>query len=442
MSVFNVATAAQLTTALSQVVGGDTIRLAAGNYGAISINNLNPTDLVTIESASALTPGHIDTMGINGSSNLAFRGLDIGRGLAAGEGEFTYMINVNGGSRIIFDRVTVHGSFDNVQNDGFGLTGSGVKGLVITDSVFTNLSKAMVIQQSDNLLVKKNSFLELRSDGINMSANHKVVIDGNLFKTFLPLPDDHPDAIQFFNVNQQRGSSDITIKNNVLLPGGTGPQGIFMSDAGHGYFNVTIENNVLWSTGQYHGIFVGGVKGVKIAGNTIVSSATDNKQFWISLHTADDIQISNNVSDNLVIQEAVTGLRQTDNTFFNAEPLARSLLRNLETPTSVDDLIIAGRGYQRPTAPDAAPVSDAIGGGLASMLRQLVGQTASKTDAPTIDEAISLDLNADAASSAPVSDLLAAKLSQGFAISEPTSASFTDTYGMGIQAFDHFVAHP
>ena len=390
VSVINVANAAELSAALTRAVGGDVIRLAAGDYGAVRLSALKPQGLVTITSADTAAPAHLNSLVVTGSENFAFRNLDIGRALNTGEGDYTRMAEVRSSTRIIFDHVNIHSSVDgDYNNDGYGIFASKVNGLVITGSKFTDLTKGLVLEQMENLQIDNNSFVDMRSDGINVAASKNVLIDANTFQGFHPTSYDHGDAIQFYNLGQPYGSSDIVIRNNVLLPGGTGPQGIWLAnpDPG-GYTNVTIENNLLWGDGLYNGIGVSGAKGLKVIGNTVVSPTNDSKSFWIRLMNSSDVVMTGNLTDDVIPPVNVTNLKESNNTILSKDSAARALLPNLNAPTGPADLITPGKGYQlTPSTTDKAPVSDAIGGSLGNKVASVSGALASKVALTDHDDA-------------------------------------------------------
>jgi preprotein translocase subunit YajC len=358
--IFNVSNAAQLQTALASARGGDTISLAAGNYGKVSITSRNYSSAITIKSAVGTT-AHFDRLLVEKSSFINFESLDLGSGLAAGEPEYTKLATVENSSNIKMIGVSIHGSIDNnPSNDGIGLFVNKVNGFELTDSNVEQVFRGVLVQQSYNVEVSDTRFDEMRSDGINIAAVRGVTLEGNSFTDFRPVGSDHADAIQFWNVGQPFGSRDIVIKNNVIMNGtGTGPQGIFMNAAnGWDYANVLIENNMIYSNDSYHGIHIEGGNNVRIVGNTTLSHQLDRDYMWINVADVHNINISNNLTERLIIGAGVTGLTQSNNQSFWTNPLLKSQIPNLNYPKTVSDLIIPNVGYQAPNgdAGDAPPV--------------------------------------------------------------------------------------
>lgn len=398
MAVYSVSNNAELMAALTRASGGDTISLAPGNYSNVVIRDYRPETLVIIKSADLNNPAHIDTLQVRSSQNLTFAGLDIGRALLPGEPDHTAMATVRTSSRIVFDTVKIHGSLDgNAQNDGFGLLADSVNAFAVINSKFEQLSKGLAVSQITNLQISNNRFDDMRSDGLNVSASRNAVVEGNIFQGFYPLALDHPDAMQFFNASYAGGTADVTIRNNVLLPGGSyGPQGIWIADPGAGGFqNFTIENNMLWSEGSYNGIGIFGMAGASVIGNTILSPTADTKTFWIRLKDSSNIDLIDNVAEDFLIETNVTNVRSTNNMNLRLTPSARLEMTDFTHPQSASDVILPGVGVQlRPANPGAAPISSAIGGSLQGMLGAKVGDALGsiRVEANDLDQ-IDLSMN-------------------------------------------------
>jgi hypothetical protein len=386
MAIYNVSNATQLQSALTSAVGGDKILLAAGNYSSVSINGRNYASNVTVQVQSFQNPAHFDGLFVQNSKNLTFSGLDLGRSLASGEAEFTQLNWIKNSSNIKLSGVTVHGSLDNnPQNDGLGLVLTNVTGFNINNSKFTELYRGVATQQSANVTIQSSEFKTIRSDGLVNTAVDGIYIEGNKFSDFRPVLPDHADFIQFWNTGQTRGANNITIKNNVMMQPefsgveGTGVQGIFISDPlAYGFKNILIQNDLIYSNGAFNGITVNGGTGVQILDNTVVSKATDDKQFWIRLEATDKVRGEGNVADNITLVKNVTGLYQANNINFTVTPTLRSLLPNLNAPTSSADLSVAEAGYELPGARALSPVSSAAGSSLGGLLGGVTGAAVSK----------------------------------------------------------------
>ncbi|HYZ48228.1 MAG TPA: right-handed parallel beta-helix repeat-containing protein [Sphingomonas sp.] len=356
--------------------------LAAGNYGSIGINGRNYASGVTLQSAVS-GQAHIDGLTIQNSSNLSFSGLDLGRAAGTTPPDSVQLNWVKTSSNINFNEVTFHGSLDNdPSNDGVGLYAIGVSGLKVANCTFTQLFRGLAITGSSNVSVQSNDFHDLRSDGTVVSSTDGISIDGNSYSNFHPNATDHADAIQFWNTGQTKGSSNITIKDNVLMqpdpvpPGGV--QGIFISDPlTYGYKNILIQNNVLYSNGAYNGITVFGADGVQIIGNTVTSVSNDSKNYWIRLDTDSNITVRDNVTDNILIG-TLTNSSIENNVNFLSTPALRAQISHLDNPASAADLVLPGTGYHVPVTTPLAPVAGAVGSGISGFLETSLGSSISK----------------------------------------------------------------
>lgn len=409
MANFNVTNAAELTTALAAAKGGDTISLAAGNYGAVSIRDFKPSSTVIIRSADAANPAHIDTLAVRSSQNLTFKGLDIGRGLNAGEADHFQLTAVRDSTKIVFDGNYVHGSLDDdPTNDGYGLVAQNVTAMTLINNTFEQLTRGAQLSAVTNMQVSYNRFLDLRSDALNADGSQNAVIENNVFQGFYPVDGDHPDAIQVHNIGYDKPLTNLTIRNNALLPGGTGgPQGIWIAAPGtQGFKNIVIENNLLYGEGSYNGIGLAGVTGAVLNNNTVISPTTDNKLMWIRISNSSDIAMTNNVAEDYIIDSTATNVRSTGNVNLRLTPSLRDQMVDGNTPERATDLILSNVGFQLPAGdPDAAPISGVAGAHLRSMLAPIGGQSLVSSEAGSgeIDlSRVSALVSAEAAPSAPV----------------------------------------
>ena len=379
MTTFNVTNNSQFQSALNSAKGGDTIVLAAGNYGKSWIANRDYSSTVTIKSAT-LHKAHFDYLQINSSSNLRFEGLDVGHKLSATEGQDTHYARVSSSDNIKMIGMAFHGSLDNnPANDGIGLNVTGTTNFQLMGSSFRDLYRGAYFQQDSDLTVASNNFQMIRTDGLNFGAVNGAVIDKNSFTNFHPSKGDHADAIQFWLVNQPYGSSNISVTNNVIMQGtGAGLQGIFMSDPmSYGYKNVLIQNNLVYGNDQYHGIYLNGVHGAQVIGNTLLSKSTDSKLMWIQLYNGSNFTVKDNLADNIIVKSGATGVTMSHNANLIHDSWMRSLIPDLNSPSTAKDLIIADYGYHLPgtVGTGIAPVSTALG--------QSIGDTLDTTDTAT-----------------------------------------------------------
>jgi hypothetical protein len=337
------------------------ISLAAGSYGKVSVSSRNYASNVTIKAASATDPAHLDGLFVSKSSNISFSGLDLGRAAPADNPSWIQLNWIKDSSNIHLKNVHVHGSGDDdPTNDGIGVFIGRSTGVKVENSTFSDLYRGVAIQQSNATTVLSNYFETIRSDGVVAAAVNGLIVDGNSFTDFQPVLGDHADGIQLWNTGQTVGSSNVTIRNNVIAPGpfngveAQGVQGIFISNPGTlGYKNVNIQNNLIYTHGAWNGIMARGVSDLKIVKNTLLSQDDDSQEVWIRAEDSNTVTIQGNVAEDMALKN-LTALVQSSNIDLSVTPTKRDLIPDPESPDTLKDLIIASYGFQLPASTTAA----------------------------------------------------------------------------------------
>ena len=293
MSVFHVTNQAQLLSALAKASGGDTISLAGGNYGDLSLIHGKGIDLdfaskVTIKSADLKNPAVINGLDLRGANNMAFDGLVFDYVFKAGDLVFSNPFRIASSEGItirnsIFDGDLAKGvsKIDDGYGFGKGLTVSGSTNIAIRDNEFFNFHRAATFGSTNHLTVTGNDVHSIRSDGFNFAAVTHVLIQANHLRDFKASTGsaDHSDMIQFWTSGTTTPSTDIVIRGNILDIGkGDVSQSIFMRneevDQGRAgkemfYRNILIEDNIIQNN-HLHGITVGETVGLVIRSNTLL----------------------------------------------------------------------------------------------------------------------------------------------------------------------------
>jgi PKD repeat protein len=295
-----VTTAEELSFALDHATGGETIILAAGNYGdlAISPKSLKNSEgvyseTVTIRSANPDDPAVFTEVNIAGGQNIHFA--DLKFEFTPQEGDFTktVLFNVrnwspadrdslnitvensefighpvtdgNGGDPNDPDDVVAHNGNVEGMSTGIAFSARNVDGLTFTDNEVSGFFRGATFSHSQDINVTNNYIHDLRSDGINFAAVQNVLIEGNEIRDMDPwrhtearAGGDHADLIQFWTASTSTPSENIVIRNNLLhLTDGGGSQSIFMRNemvdsGGAGeemfYRNILIEDNVSYNS--------------------------------------------------------------------------------------------------------------------------------------------------------------------------------------------------
>lgn len=349
MSDIVVKNQAELLTALKNAKGGETIKLLAGNYGTVNINNYNFASTVNIVSADPGSRALLEQLSINGSSNIAVQGLDLIRPASTVETNAT-LNSVFNSRNISFDDVHIRGALaDPTLSSATGLVIRSSAGVTVTNSTFDHIGSGLNVSGSSDIVLKDNSLSELRRDGMILSAVTRVTIDGNMITNMHPAAGDHPDFVQFYTNGTTTASSDITVTNNLFLQGsGEAAQGVFMQDevGTLPFVNVNISNNLVYTNGLSNGIFVKGGKNVVISSNSAISRTDDTTPVWIFMANVTGGSISNNIADR-ISTGSNTAVTIGDNSMLEQSGATLRSLGNINDPASVQlaDLLIDRVGF-------------------------------------------------------------------------------------------------
>ena len=137
-STIAVSTASELMSALAGATGGETILLAAGNYGDLNLWNVRQpfakfASEVTIKSANSSDPAVFNHMSLEGVENLTLDGVKLDYNAVSGASDWEIPFKIGGPNHITIRNSTFDGDIaQNVSSsaDGYG-TG---KGLIVSSS--------------------------------------------------------------------------------------------------------------------------------------------------------------------------------------------------------------------------------------------------------------------------------------------------------------------
>lgn len=199
---------------------GETIRLAKGDYGTVRFPQRTFRPALTVDARAARFSGLV---------LHKLQGIRIVGGTISGPRGRSYGVNIRFASDVRMEGMTV-----------------------------TNAHRGIVVQDSADIALVRNTLTDLISDGINVALSRRVLIDGNSCRDFSPTPavyapdgtlirdGDHPDCIQAWSRPTAPPTSDLAIVNNVAEGR---MQGIFLGNhvrAGvddGGFDRVVIRNN-------------------------------------------------------------------------------------------------------------------------------------------------------------------------------------------------------
>jgi len=175
-----VSNAVQLTAAIRSAKGGETILLAAGDYGMISIKGRMLADTVTIKSADPGNDARISDLRIDRSSGFRIEDVDLNRPLRAGEAHFTPAAHISTSYNIQLAGIDFGGSMDgNSRNDGIAVRVNGGSGVSITDSTFGQWNQAGVFANTTNLTISGNSVTGVTKTFAFTSVSASTVSDNS-----------------------------------------------------------------------------------------------------------------------------------------------------------------------------------------------------------------------------------------------------------------------
>ena len=292
-----VSSPAALMKAISLAHPGGMILLAAGDYGALHLKDVKFAVPVTIASADPARPAIFRGLSISDSAGLRFEHLLIevpskGAGVVASDS-----------SKLEFDHLTVHG--DDAPRNGLGFMVRNVAGVRIENCDVSRLWGGINHLDDSQLVISGNRLHDLQEDAIRGGGSSDVLISDNYMTDIVPLPGDHPDAIQFWGTALHPEVQNIKITGNVFVRGaGRAAQGIFVADGA--YRHVTVSKNAIVG-GLFNGIVVSGAHDLTIEDN-LVQGYTDNGS-WIGVAESADVVVAGNESTGGIVRlKANTGM--------------------------------------------------------------------------------------------------------------------------------------
>ncbi len=338
-----VTSATELNQVLSQATGGETILLASGDYGKLSLKDTQYASNVTIKSADPNDPASFSEMYLNNTSNLTFDEIKFDYTFSAGDANHTTKFHIRDSSNITIDNSVFDGDFASgtgttADGTGFGrgLSIWGSDNIDVINTEFHSWWKALSAAQSSDINFSGNNIHTIRSDGISLSEVQNVLIENNYIHDFggAAGSGDHRDMIQIQRPNGT-GSSDIIIRNNILdIGSGDYAQGIWAgddksdsSDPSHWHYNIVIEDNILYNA-HANGIALHTTDGLTITNNTVVAVPTQQTggvtiPKIIVGASSQNVTIEQNIAPAVVGHQGQSGWNVQDNVIVqNNDPSA------------------------------------------------------------------------------------------------------------------------
>ena len=305
-----------------QVKGGDRIFLMDGYHGPITFRGMAFSSTVVVAPMPGQT-AHVDTILIDSSKNIVFRGLKVWPLTSTNNGAIirTY----GSASDITFDALDLRADVDSPNYMKWPLTTWTAKKRIgfmtqgprnsVTNNRITGIQHG-ILSMGASALVEKNIIDGFSGDGMRALGNDTIVRNNKVQNCF-QIDGNHADGFQAYSVGPggTPGTGtlmNLVVENNKLFewtnatssPYRCKLQGIGMFDGM--YDGTRIENNSIIAS-AYHGITVAGALNTVIRQNTVVNSnGLAGKYPWVrvSYHKNGtpprNVQVVNNFGSNFI----------------------------------------------------------------------------------------------------------------------------------------------
>lgn len=276
MTDYPVSNLSGLMSALSGAGSGDTITCANGNYGGANLSNITKAGTVTIRSATS-KGAKFSAINATNAEYLKFEDLHLTT-VTAGSTSSKYMTLDNA------DHIDVEACEFNCQAAGdktymgiYQAASAPVTNITVVDCSFHDLYRGMAWYSVNGLLLDGNTGEYLGEDFIKFSTVQNATIRNNSAKNWRRRGEAHCDFLQFENTGPKE---NILIERNILTLGSAsgGPLGgttyagvqFILGNAGDGWVNGTIQDNVCFTCNN-NGIQIdGGSTGMIVRRNTLL----------------------------------------------------------------------------------------------------------------------------------------------------------------------------
>jgi parallel beta-helix repeat protein len=320
MTTINVSSASQLTAALRSAGGGDVIKLAAGNYGDVTLSKMASSN-ITIQSADIAHAATFDTLLVKGSADLTFANINLAMTPTAATTTSSSGVMVDSSRNIVFNGGSFHGgnaisgvaqtatALDSTGNviglpTSRGFTIQNSTGVTVENADVSTFMRGIVITNSDKVTIQNNNIHDMRTTAI-VGGGNDLVIAGNHLSSSHPWElghsyGDHADYIALFTgTTQTTAFNNIIIENNVLDRGeGQTVLGLWLEGGKAGFTNVNISGNAILNTGN-QGIMLTGVSGGTISHNVLLETdgvASKSNPAILLQAKVQNIDVANNVT--------------------------------------------------------------------------------------------------------------------------------------------------
>ncbi|MCX8955371.1 hypothetical protein OU790_18260, partial [Ruegeria sp. NA] len=174
-TTITVTSAAELNQALSQATGGETILLAPGDYGSLSLKNTSYSSPVTLKSADPNAMASFSGLKLDQVSNVSFDTIKFDYTFSSGDATHISPFKISNSSNVSIDQSVFDGDFASGTGTtadgtgyGRGLIISGSTNIDVTNTEFHSWWKALSASKSSDINFSGNNIHTIRSDGISL----------------------------------------------------------------------------------------------------------------------------------------------------------------------------------------------------------------------------------------------------------------------------------
>ena len=335
----NVASAAALKSATQSAASGDTLRLAGGDYGDLTIMSKAFIGAgLTIASANPDRPAVFNSLNVIASSGIHFVGVDVDYTATASTYAFSSVVDILRSKDISFvgGRVNATSATNGVPDDaneldatgnviglqtGRGFTIEDSSGVTVQRTEIRHVAKGVVMSDSDHVTLRGNEISDVRTSPIVGGGLSYIVIDGNHLSNATPWGWGGKDHADFIHLWTSRDSTEpsvgIEIINNTIdQDDGVAILGINIEDnSGLGFDGIRIADNLIL-LGNSQGVRLEHVFNAVVKGN-VLAAAGDKAPGILVTHGSYDVEVTGNLAgfvstafdgtgdlhDNVIIQD-------------------------------------------------------------------------------------------------------------------------------------------
>ncbi len=272
----------ELNTAIANATGGETIQLAPGTYGNLTINKAAASK-VTITSRDVNSPAVFSKITVTGA-NWHFNNVDVQAVYSATNNSVYDAVKLQGNNIVFENSLVTYGNSngwtvtDWKAKVGGGIAVNGGSNIVIQNNLVRTVYMGITVSQgADNVIVRHNTMDGVAADAMRGLANYGL-FENNLILNMKQIDGNHSDCFQSWSkLNGVVGDGEvvgIVIRGNQCLSALNTTDPITAGSQGYSIFDGVardwvVENNILFSD-TFHGSSLSGGNNSVIRNNTLV----------------------------------------------------------------------------------------------------------------------------------------------------------------------------